>query len=160
MAAKDTRNKLIARNKRASYDYELGDRFEAGLVLVGSEVKTLREATADLTDTWVAISGGEAYLHGMNIPERKGHLAYVHTPKRPRKLLLHAAEIEEMQRAIDRDGMTAVATSLYFKDGRAKVELALARGRKKGDRREAIKEKDADREARSAIANARKGAYR
>ncbi len=149
---RDASIKLIARNKRASFDYELGERFEAGLVLSGSEVKALRDSPADLTDSYCVVERNEAFLHGMNIPERRGHVAFGHVAKRPRKLLLHAVEIEEIKRAIERDGMTVVATRIYFKDGRAKVEIALARGRKKADRRQAIREKDADKEARAAVA--------
>jgi SsrA-binding protein len=151
-----TGEKLIARNKRASFDYELGERFEAGLVLIGTEVKMLRDGTADLTDSWCAVEGGEAYLKGVNIPVMPG-AAFGHDAKRPRKLLLHAREIEELKRGIERDGMTVAATRLYFKDGRVKVELAFARGRKKGDKRQALREKDAEKEARQAISRARRG---
>lgn len=150
-------DKVIARNRRASFDYELGDKFEAGLVLVGTEVKMLRTATADLTDTWCSIERGEAFLNGMNIPVLEG-AAFGHAKdKRARKMLLHAKEIETIGHAIQREGMTAVATQLYFKNGRVKVEIALARGKKRHDKREAIKERDADREARVAIARGRKG---
>jgi SsrA-binding protein len=154
---KNPGDKMIAKNRRAGFDYELGDKYEAGIVLVGTEVKMLRMAKADLTDTWCSIQNGEAFLNGMNIPILEG-AAFGHAKdKRARKLLLHAREIEELERAIQREGMTAVATQLYFKDGRVKVELALARGRKRADKREVIKEKDAQREARSAIARGRKG---
>ena len=148
--------KLIVRNKRATFDYELGERFEAGLVLIGSEVKMLRAGAADLTDSWCSIHRGEAFLNGVNIPEMPG-AAFGHEAKRARKLLLHAREIEEIDRAIARDGMTVAATRLYFKDGRVKAEIALAKGKKKGDKREALKEKEADREAKQAIARGRRG---
>jgi SsrA-binding protein len=147
---------LIARNKRASFDYELGDKYEAGLVLIGSEVKMLRVATADLSDSWCGVQRGEAYLNGVNIPTMIG-AAFGHENKRSRKLLLHAREIEEIEHAITREGMTVIATRLYFKDGRAKVEIALAKGKKKADKRETMKQKDADREARVAMSNARRG---
>jgi SsrA-binding protein len=154
---KGTGDRLIAKNRRASFDYELGDKFEAGLVLVGTEVKMLRHGKADLTDTWCAIQRGEAFLNGMNIPLLDG-AAFGHAEdKRARKMLLHAKEIETLERAIQRDGMTAVATQIYFKNGHVKVEIALARGRKKGDKRQAIKEQDADREAKVSIARGRKG---
>ncbi len=153
---KNAGEKLIVRNKRASFDYELGDKFEAGLVLLGSEVKTLRDGSADLTDSWCMIQGGEAFLHGVNIPELPG-AAFGHEAKRARKLLLHASEIEALKRGIERDGMTVAATRLYFKDGWVKVELALAKGKKKGDKRESIKTRDAEREARAAIARGRRG---
>jgi SsrA-binding protein len=148
--------KLIVRNRRASFDYELGERFEAGLVLIGSEVKMLRHGSADLTDSWCAIERGEAYLKGVNIPVLPG-AAFGHDAKRARKLLLHAREIETIQRGIDREGMTAVATRLYFKNGRVKVEVALARGKRKGDKREALKTREAEREARAAMARGRRG---
>ena len=148
--------KLIVRNKRAGFDYELGERFEAGLVLIGSEVKMLRAGSADLTDSWCSIERGEAFLRGVNIPVMPG-AAYGHEAKRARKLLLHAREIETLQRAIERDGMTVAATRLYFKEGRVKVELALARGKKKGDKRETVKAREAEREARAAMARGRRG---
>ncbi len=148
--------KLIARNKRAQFDYELGEHFEAGVQLLGSEVKALRNGSADLTDSWCAIERGEAYLKGVNIPELHG-AAFAHEAKRSRKLLLHTREIETLQRGMDRDGMTVAATRIYFKEGKVKVEIALARGKKKGDKRESIKSKDAEREARVAIARGRKG---
>jgi SsrA-binding protein len=146
---------LIARNKRASFDYELGERYEAGLVLQGSEVKTLRHGTADLTDSWCALDKGEAYLMGVGIPVLPG-TPFPHEAKRPRKLLLHAGEIDELARAVQREGMTVVATMIYFKGGRAKVEVAVAQGKKKGDKRQALRAKDAEREARQAIARGRK----
>lgn len=150
-------DRVIAKNRRASFNYELGDKYEAGLVLVGTEVKMLRMGTADLSDTWCSVQRGEAFLNGMNIPLLEG-AAFGHaSDKRARKLLLHAKEIEEIERALQREGMTAVATQIYFKDGRAKVEIALARGKKRADKREAIKEKDAEREAKIAISRGRKG---
>jgi SsrA-binding protein len=147
--------KLIARNRRASFDYELGDRFEAGLVLIGSEVKALRDGSADLGDSWCTVRNGEAWLEGMNIPELTG-AAFGHVAKHPRKLLLHKAEIERLARAVEREGMTVTATRLYFKEGRVKVEIALARGKKSHDRREAVKEREAEQEARAAMARGRR----
>ena len=119
---------LVARNKRATFDYELGQRFEAGLVLRGSEVKMLRSGKADLSDSFCTIVRGEAFLQGVNIPYLDG-AAFAHAAKGSRKLLLHRREIALIEQAIAREGMTAVATRLYFKDGRAKVEVALARGK-------------------------------
>jgi SsrA-binding protein len=148
--------KLIVRNRRASFEYELGDKFEAGIVLTGSEVKILRDHSADLSDAWCAIEQGEAYLKGMNIPVLVG-AAFGHEGKRPRKLLLHTKEIEEIARAVSREGMTVAATKLYFKDGRVKVELALARGKKQADKRESLKTREAERETRAAIARGRRG---
>lgn len=155
--SKHSGDKVIARNRRASFDYELGEKMEAGLVLVGTEVKMLRIGKADLTDTWCSVERGEAFLNGMNIPLLEG-AAFGHAKdKRARKLLLHAKEIETLGRAIQREGMTAIATQLYFKNGRVKVEIALARGKKHADKRQSIKEKDADREAKVAIARGRRG---
>jgi SsrA-binding protein len=148
--------KLIVRNRRASFEYELGERFEAGIVLTGSEVKVLRDHSADLGDAWCAIERGEAFLKGMNIPELPG-AAFGHEAKRPRKLLLHAREIEEIGRAVARDGMTVAATRLYFKEGRVKVEIALAKGKKQADKRESVKTREAERETRAAIARGRRG---
>lgn len=150
-------DKVIARNRRASFDYELGDVYEAGIVLVGTEVKMLRSGVADLSDTYCSIERGEAYLNGMKVPLLEGAAFGHKAEKRARKLLLHAKEIEAIHRAIQREGMTAVATKMYFKRGRVKVEIALARGKKLADKRETIKQKDAEREARQAIARGRKG---
>lgn len=149
-------DKVIARNKRASFDYELEDRYEAGMVLIGSEVKMLRHGTADLSDAFCRIEKGEAWLYGVNIPEMSG-THYGHEAKRRRKLLLNRHEIDQIQRAIDRDGMTCVATRLYFRGGRAKIEVALAKGKRRVDKRETIKERQADREAEAAIARFKQG---
>jgi SsrA-binding protein len=147
---------LIVRNRRASFQYELGERFEAGLALLGSEVKVLRVGTADLSDAWCSIENGQAFLQGVNIPVLTG-AAFGHEAKRRRKLLLHAREIEDIQQRIDREGMTVTATRLYFKEGRVKVELALAKGKKNEDKRQAVKEREADREARAAMSRGRRG---
>ncbi len=145
----------IVENRRARFEYELGDTYEAGLVLIGSEVKMLRRGQADLGDSWCAVEQGEAWLKGMNIPEMPG-AAFAHEAKRARKLLLHANEVEQISRALSRDGMTAAATRLYFKDGRVKVEIALAKGKRMADKREAVKEREAEREARAAISRGRR----
>ncbi|WP_437284181.1 SsrA-binding protein SmpB [Sorangium sp. So ce406] len=141
---------LIARNKRASFNYDLGDRFEAGIVLKGSEVKMLRAGKADLTDSFCTVSRGEVFLQGVSIAEMAG-AAFGHLPKGARKLLLHRREIQRIDLSIAREGMTAVATRLYFKSGLAKVEIALARGKKIYDKREAIRAQDAEREARAVV---------
>lgn len=143
-------DRLIARNKRATFDYELGSRFEAGLVLAGSEVKMLRQGTADLTDCFCTIKRDEAWVHGLNIPELPG-TPWGHEPKRSRKLLLHRHEIDQLKRAIERQGMTVVATRIYFRNGRVKLEIALAKGKRKVDKRHAVKDREALREARAAI---------
>jgi SsrA-binding protein len=145
----------VAQNRRATFDYELGDRFEAGIVLLGSEVKMLRNGKVDLSDSWVGFEGEEPFLRGVNIPSLQP-APFSHEAKRPRKLLLHQKEIDELKRATTRDGMTITVTKLYFKDGRAKVEIALGRGKKKYDKRETVKERDADREARQTMARARR----
>ena len=124
------------------------------MVLVGSEVKMLRQTTADLTDAYCVVRRGEVWLQGLNIPELQG-TAWSHQAKRPRKLLLHRHEIEQIQRALERQRMTAVARRLYFRGGRVKVEIALARGKRQADKRQAIKEREADREAQAAIARGR-----
>ena len=115
----------------------------------------LRQGKADLTDAWCAIERGEAFLKGVNIPVMTD-AAFGHEPKRARKLLLHAREIEAIQRGITREGMTVTATRLYFKEGRVKAEIALAKGKKQADKREAVKEREATREARAAMARGRR----
>ena len=147
--------KLIVRNRRARFEYELGETFEAGIALIGSEVKMLRHGTADLGDSWCAVEQGEAWLKGVNIPVLPG-AAFGHEAKRARKLLLNKAEIEALQRGLTRDGMTVAATRLYFKGGNVKVEIALAKGKKQADKREAVKEREAELEARAAMARGRR----
>lgn len=139
---------LIVRNKRASFDYDLGDRFEAGIVLKGSEVKMLRAGKADLTDSFCTVTRGEVFLLGASIVEMTG-AAFGHLSKGARKLLLHQREIRLIGLAIGREGMSAVATRLYWKGGRVKVEIALARGKKIYDKRQTIREQDAEREVRA-----------
>ncbi len=142
---------LIATNRKASFDFELGERYEAGLVLIGSEVKSLRNRAAGITEAWASIHNGEAFIEGMRISVLD-HAAYGHlNERRSRKLLLHRKEIDVLRNAIDRGGMTVVATRLYFRNGKAKIELAIARGRKKADKREAIKDRDAERDARAEL---------
>ena len=148
-------DRIIVDNRRARFDYELGERFEAGIALKGSEVKMLRVGSADLTDAWCAIEHGEAFLRGMNIPIMTG-AAFGHDAKAVRKLLLHKKEIETIARSVEREGMTIAATKLYFKNGRVKVELALARGKKHEDKRQTIRERDAERETRAAMSRSRK----
>ncbi len=143
-------DRLISRNKRASFEYELTERYEAGVALVGSEVKMLRLGTADLSDAWCALEKGEVWVKGMNIPELQG-TAYGHEAKRARKLLLHRHQIAQLQRALERQGMTAVVTRLYFRGGRVKLEIALARGKSRVDKRHALKARQADREAEAAM---------
>ncbi len=141
---------IVGRNRRARFEYELGQRYEAGLVLMGSEVKMLRQTAPDLTDAYCLFRHGEAFMHGLNIPEMSG-TPWGHAAKRPRKLLLHRHEIEQLQRGVERQGMTVVATLLYFRAGRAKIEVALAKGKRTIDKRRTIKAREADREAAAAI---------
>ncbi len=159
-ASKQTKrdgDRIVARNRRAHFDYELGDTYEAGLVLIGSEVRALRDRAADLSDTWVDVdSRGEAWLKGMRIPELH-HAAFAHHEKRDRKLLLHAHQLHELKCKIEAEGMTIVATECRFRNGRVKVEIALAKGRKTHDKRHALREREADREARNAMRRALKG---
>lgn len=144
--AKQTGEKLIADNRRARHEYRLLDRHEAGLVLTGTEVKSLREARATLTGAFAQLRDGEIWLVGATIASYdKGNIAN-HDPDRDRKLLLHRREIEELGRALNEKGLTLVPTRLYFKDGRAKVELALARGKDVRDKRADIAKRDAQRE--------------
>jgi SsrA-binding protein len=149
-------DRLIAQNRRARHDYELGKSFEAGVVLIGSEARALREGPADLTDAWVDIHRGEAWVKGMRVPPLV-HSFLGHEEKRARKLLLHRSQIEELLGAQDRDRMTLVATKLYFKEGRVKLELCVAKGKKEYDKRHTLRQRDADKEARVAIRNQRKG---
>jgi SsrA-binding protein len=154
--AKSTGERLVTKNRRAHFDYELGQSYEAGLCLIGSEVRSLRDNGADLSDAWVEIDrGGEAWLRGMRIPQMK-HAAFGHEEKRARKLLLRREQIDRLKGSIERDGMTLIATKCYFKDNFCKVEIALARGRKHYDKRQAIRARETDREARVAMARARK----
>src|SRR5678815_2519183 len=156
-SSKEGGDRLVSKNRRAFFDYDVGDTFEAGLVLIGSEVRSLREGSADLTDAWVDIdSRGEAWVKGLRIPPLK-HAAFGHEERRPRKLLLHREQIDRLRGANERDGMTLIVTKCYFKENRAKIEVAEARGRKKYDKRQALRERDADKEARVAIGRGRRG---
>jgi SsrA-binding protein len=155
--AKDDGLKLIADNRRARYDYDIGDKYEAGLVLAGSEVKSVRDGRVDLGDAYASIDHGEGWLKQMMIAPCEAASAFPHEPRRARKLLLHGREIAELDRAIAREGYTVVPLRLYFKNGRVKVELAVVRGRKKIDKRQEIARKSAEREARAAIGRAVRG---
>jgi len=143
--------KLIAQNKKARHDYHIEDVFEAGLVLTGSEVKSLREGRASLVDGFAQVSGGEAFLHGVHIPEYTQATWTNHEPRRVRKLLLHRTEIDKLVHKTRESGLTIVPLSLYFKDGNAKVEIAVARGKKSYDKRHALAERDAKRETDRAM---------
>ena len=143
--------KLIAQNKKARHDYHVEDTFEAGLVLTGTEVKSLRAGRASLVDGYAQIKNGEAFLHGVHIPEYTEGTWTNHEPRRVRKLLLHRSELGKLSAKTKDSGVTIVPLALYFKDGYAKVEIAVARGKKSYDKRQALAEKDAKREAARAM---------
>ena len=154
---KEQGRKLIAQNKKARHDFHIEDTYEAGLVLQGTEVKSLRQGRASLVDGFVDIEGHEAWLHGVHIPEYFQGTWNNHSARRKRKLLLNRAEIEKIERRISEKGFTVVPLSLYFKDGRAKVEIGLAKGKKSWDKRHAIAERQANRETEQAIGRRLKG---
>ena len=144
MAEKPKSNfKVASDNRKARYNYEIGDKIEAGLVLTGTEVKALREGKANIAEAYAAPENGAIYLINANIPEYSAGNRENHEPKRPRKLLLHAREIARLSQAIERKGYTLAPLKLYFNDrGIAKLELGLALGRKSHDKRDAMKERD------------------
>src|SRR6187401_3635511 len=154
---KEQGRKLIASNRRARHDFHLEDTYEAGLVLVGTEVKSLRQGRASLVDGFVDIDGHEAWLHGVHIPEYTQGTWTNHSARRKRKLLLNRDEIDKIERRVNEKGLTVVPLSLYFKDGRAKVEIALAKGKKSWDKRAALAERQANREAEAAMGRRLKG---
>ncbi|MFC4115377.1 SsrA-binding protein SmpB [Nonomuraea zeae] len=143
---RETGRKLIAQNKRARHDYHVEDTFEAGLVLQGTEVKSLREGRASLVDGYASIDGNEAWLLNVHIPEYMQGTWTNHTARRKRKLLLHRKEIDKLAAKTKEGGLTIVPLALYFKDGRAKVEIGLARGKKDWDKRQSLAEAQAKRE--------------
>ena len=143
---KERGQKLVASNKRARYDYFIEKVFEAGIVLSGTEVKSLREGKASLNDSYGVIEAGELWLENAYIPELTQGSWTNHLPRRKRKLLLSRKEITELANDSREAGYTIVPISLYFKDGYAKVEIGLARGKKSFDKRETLKKKDAERE--------------
>ena len=155
--AKEVGRKLIAQNRKARYDYHIDDVFEAGLVLVGTEVKSLRAGRATLGDGFGEITNGEAFLHGVHIPEYTEGTWTNHAPRRVRKMLLNRHEIDKIESKVNERGFTLVPLSMYFKDGRAKVEIALARGKKTYDKRHALAERQANREKEQALGRRLKG---
>ena len=148
MAAKSERNiKIVADNRRARFNYEIGDTVEAGIALTGTEVKSLRVGKATIAESYADAKNGEIWLVNANIPEYLQANRFNHAPKRPRKLLLHRRQLNKLMGAIEREGMTIVPLKLYFNErGRAKVELAVARGKKLHDKRETEKKRSWDRE--------------
>lgn len=143
--------KLIAENRRARHDYELLDRFEAGLALTGTEVKSLRQGRVTLAQSFADVRDGEAWLHGVEIAIYDQGNRANHEPSRPRKLLLHRGEIDSIYGKVREKGLTLVPTRMYFKDSRVKVELALARGKEQRDKRRDIADRDAKRQMERAF---------
>jgi len=152
--------KVVVTNRRASFDYAIEERFEGGLMLFGSEVKSFRAGQVDISDSYAVEERGEIWLKQLYVAPFEQAKAFPHEPRRARKVLLHKREIQEIKDAIQRGGFTVIPTRLYFKGGMAKVELAIAKGKKKGDKRQDIAKKTAEREARDEIGRARKGGGR
>ncbi|HAG91904.1 MAG TPA: SsrA-binding protein [Bdellovibrionales bacterium] len=147
--------KIIADNKKARFDYEIVDTFEAGLVLTGSEVKSLRNAQVQLKDSYVSFRGHEAFLQNAHISEYRASSYNNHEPERLRKLLLHEHELEQIRQALAEKGLSCVPLKIYFKRGRVKLEIGLGRGKKKGDKRESVKAKSSKREMDRAMKKSR-----
>ena len=154
---KEKGKKLVAQNKKARHDYSIEDVIEAGIVLVGTEVKSLREGRASLVDGFAQIKNGEVWLHNVHIPEYDAGTWTNHEPRRIRKLLVNRLEITRLSKALHDSGNTLVPLSIYFKDGRAKIELAVAKGRKEHDKRQALREKADKREVTKAVGRRFKG---
>lgn len=148
---------MVAQNRKARHDYHLGDRFEAGLVLTGTEVKSLRLGRASLADAFATVGDGEVWLRNAHIPEYTFGTWTNHATRRKRKLLLHRREIEKLERATTASGRTIVPLAMYFNDGYAKVELAIATGKKDWDKRQTIAEREANRDAARALAARNRG---
>ncbi len=149
-------DRLIAQNRRASHDYAILETYEAGLVLVGPEVKSLRQGKASLAESWVGIESGEAFVHQMHIPPYEQSNRWNVDPVRKRKLLLHASEIEKLRRAIEQKGFTIIPLKLYFSKGHAKLLIGLGKGKQTHDKRHAIAERESNRE----IARAKRSSER
>ncbi|MQA28173.1 MAG: SsrA-binding protein SmpB [Micromonosporaceae bacterium] len=149
--------KVVTTNRRARHDYAVLDTYEAGLVLTGTEVKSLRTGKASLVDAFAIVSDGQLYLHNAHIPEYTQGTWTNHDPRRVRKLLLKRQEIDRMIGKLKESGLTLVPLALYFSDGWAKVELALAKGKRSYDKRQDLAKRDADREVQRALGRRRKG---
>ncbi|CAN5698027.1 SsrA-binding protein SmpB [soil metagenome] len=149
--------KIVAQNKKARHDYLIGDTWEAGLVLTGTEVKSLRAGRASLIDGFAEVENGEAWLLGVHIPEYVAGTWTNHTPRRKRKLLLHRLEIDKIDAKVSEKGFTLVPLSLYFSDGRAKVEIGLGKGKKTYDKRQSLAARDARRETEREMGRRAKG---
>lgn len=147
MAEKEPKQKTIAENRRARYDYFLDDNIEAGIQLLGTEIKALRDGRANIAESYVAVEGNELVLVNADIPPYKMANRFNHEPRRHRKLLLHRRQIDKMVAAVQREGRTIIATRLYLNEaGKAKLEIALAKGKKNHDKREATAERDWQRD--------------
>jgi len=154
---KQTGVQVVATNRQARHRYTLSDTFECGIVLTGSEVKSLREAKVQLSDAWASIDAGEVWLHGLHIAPYSHAQAHTgHDPMRDRKLLMHRHQIERLRLKLQVERLTLVPTKLYFKDGKVKVELAVGKGKNVVDKRQEIAKRDSDREAARSIAEARR----
>ena len=160
MSPRETGEKLVAQNKKARHDYAIEDTYEAGIVLTGTEVKSLRQGRCSLVDAYASIQDGEIWLIGAHIPEYTEGTWTNHAPRRTRKLLMHKAEILRLIGKTKESGRALIPLSLYFKDGRAKVELGLGKGRKAHDKRQVLAERDAQKEMRNAMGRAIKGRAR
>jgi SsrA-binding protein len=156
---KESGRKLIAQNRRARHDYAIEDVYEAGLVLTGTEVKSLRAGQASLTDGYAVIKDGELWLQNVHIPEYTQGTWTNHEPRRARKLLLHRGEIARLVGKTREGGRTLIPLALYFKDGKAKVEIGLARGKKSYDKRVALAERQASREIERELGRRAKGRF-
>jgi len=148
---------VVARNKKAFHDYHIGDTWEAGLVLTGTEVKSLRAGRASLVDGFTEVDNGEAWLMGVHIPEYTQGTWTNHTPRRRRKLLLHRTEIDRIASKVAEKGFTVVPLALYFTGGRAKVEIGLGKGKRSYDKRQAMASRDARRETERELGRRSKG---
>ena len=148
---------IISENKKARFDYHIIETFEAGLQLTGSEVKSLRARQVQLKDSYVAFVGNEAFLQNAHISEYKNSSYNNHHPERLRKLLMHRREIDEIYAALRERGLSCVPLKIYFKEGRAKIEVALVKGKKAHDKREAIKKRDVSAELRASQQRSRRG---
>jgi SsrA-binding protein len=155
--AKEQGRKMVAQNRKARHDYHVEDTYEAGLVLTGTEVKSLRNGRASLVDGFAEMREGELWLVNVHIPPYTQGTWTNHEPRRPRKLLLHRREIARMSARAEERGLTLVPLALYFRDGKAKVEIAVARGKKHYDKRETLRRREAEREAAREMARHTKG---
>jgi SsrA-binding protein len=154
--ARENGEKVVATNRKARHDYTIEDTYEAGIVLTGTEVKSLRQGRASLVDAYATVDGGEAWLEAVHIPEYNEGTWTNHPPRRKRKLLLHKEQILKLAHRVSAGGYTLVPLRLYFLDGKAKVEIALAKGKREYDKRHTLRKKQDDREAARAMATRRK----